>query len=32
MIYEDADGLRIERAWPPNIRRAWTVRGTADQE
>jgi competence protein ComEC len=32
MIYEDEVGLRIERAWPPHIRRAWTVRGVADQE
>jgi competence protein ComEC len=32
MIYEDEDGLRIERAWPPQINRAWTVRGSADQE
>ena len=32
MIYEDEDMLRIERAWPAHINRAWTVRGSADQE
>jgi competence protein ComEC len=31
-IYEGDGRLRIERAWPPNIHRAWTVRGSADQE
>ena len=32
MIYEDEDSLRIERAWPPHISRAWTVRGADAQE
>lgn len=32
MIYEDEDALRIARAWPAHINRAWTVRGSADQE
>ena len=32
MIYEDEDALRIERAWPAHINRAWTVRGSTDQE
>lgn len=31
MIYEDEQGMRVERAWPAHIRRAWTVRA-ADQE
>jgi len=32
MIFETKEGLRIERAWPAHIRRAWTVRAAADQE
>ena len=32
MIYADGEHLRIERAWPPRINRAWTVRGADDQE
>ncbi|HET9230705.1 MAG TPA: ComEC/Rec2 family competence protein [Vitreimonas sp.] len=32
MMYEDGETLRIERAWPLHIQRAWTVRGSADQE
>jgi competence protein ComEC len=31
-IYAEGEHLRIERAWPSHINRAWTVRGSADQE
>lgn len=30
-IYESEEGLRIERAYPPNVSRAWTQRGAASE-
>jgi competence protein ComEC len=32
MIYENDQGVRIERAWPASFNRPWTVRGAVDQE
>jgi competence protein ComEC len=32
LIYETDDGLRIDRAWPQDVHRPWTVRGDEDQE